>query len=110
MVKVSFPSLWFPAFKFRKGQLLNVSILGIGLKIPPIDITFWNAFKILNGFTILDTDWISNPIINAMSGIAHAVWDIAKGTLDSWADEFYEKHCTYEEYVREREFARKEEK
>ena len=35
---------------FKKGQLLNVELFGVGLVIPPSDITF------------LDTDWITRGV------------------------------------------------
>ena len=91
MVKVSFPSIWIPGFKIPKGWLLNITLLGVGLVIPPVDIVFWSAKKILSGFTLFDTGWIVDPIGSVMKGVPKAVWDLCKFTLDSWAADFYKR-------------------
>jgi len=105
--------LWFPGLKFngaalKAGQLCDVSLLGVGIKIPPWDITFLPAVEFWKPFLIFDSDWIIKPVTALVTGIPAAVWNAAKGTLDSWAATFYEKHCTYEEYMRERDAKQKE--
>jgi len=112
--KVTFPAFTLPGFKLSKGQLLNVSLLGVGLVIPPVDITFWPEIKAWNSFVIFDLDWILNPIASwltwipgavadtlkglldpisqAVATIPNTVWDIAISRLDAMAEDYYKRH------------------
>jgi len=106
-VQIWFPGLSLPG-TIKAGALLDVWLLGLNLKIPPVDIVLWKEPLIIwTAFIIFDSDWVVKPIIDAIAGVAKAVWDLAKGTLDSWAEAFYKAHSTYEEYVREKDEQRK---
>jgi len=102
MVQLWFPGLKFNGLRIDRGQFLDVSLLGVGLQIPPWDmgilpvITFWEPFL------IFDSDWVVAPVAAAINAIPNAVWGAGKAILDGWAAAFYEKHCTYEEYMREK--------
>jgi len=108
MVQLWFPGLKFGGAKIVAGALLNVSLLGVSLKIPPWDLTLLPAIEFWKSFLIFDSDWVVKPVADLVNAIPQAVWNLAQGTLDSWAAAFYEKHCTYEEYVRERDAKQKE--
>jgi len=108
MVQLWFPGLKFNGAKLTRGQLLDVSLFGVGLVIPPWDITFLPAVEFWKPFLIFDSDWVVKPITDLVDAIPKAVWNLAKGTLDGWAEAFYKKHCTYDEYVRERDAKQKE--
>ena len=89
MVEIKFPDIVIPAFKISKGRLLNVSLLGVGLVIPPLDITFWPYTKILSGFTLFNTDDITKPILDKIAAIPKievpGLEDIIKPILDAIA-------------------------
>lgn len=92
MTKVKFPAISFPAFKFTKGQLLNVNLLGVGFVIPPWDITFWEALQLTREHTLFNTDDIASAIVFPLEQIAEAVWALFKSTLDKMAADYYERH------------------
>lgn len=92
MVKVQFPGLTLPGFKLTRGQLLNVSLIGVGLVIPPVDITFWPETRILEPFTLFDTDDITGALLAPINAVPKAIWDLAKSKLDDMARDYYERH------------------
>ena len=170
---------------FTRGQLLDVTLLGVSLVIPPGDFTLFDTDWIINGISGLfaprediwakgdaNRDGLINEndlaIVRDSLGFSKgepgynvnadfnndgkvdisdlslvglnfgldrrggvvtqfitasievvlgplfvavptAVWNLAKGTLDSWAEDFFKAHSTYEEYVKEREQQKKEE-
>lgn len=102
MVQIWFPGLKFNGAALTRGQLLDVTLLGVGLVIPPWDITFLPAVEFWKPFLIFDSNWVVKPITDALAAIPKAIFDAAKGILDGWAAAFYESHCTYEEYMREK--------
>jgi len=108
MVQLWFPGLRLNEVKITRGQFLNISLLGVGIVVPPWDITLLPAVSFWEPFLLIDTDWWGKIIGDAVATIPKLVWDYAKGVLDSWAKAFYEAHSTYEEYVREREQKQKE--
>ena len=89
MVKIYFPALVFPAFKFKRGQLLNVNLLGVGLVIPPFNITFWNAVTLSPKRLLFDTNWIVNALLAPIIAIPMAVWSLLESVLDEWVEEYY---------------------
>lgn len=91
-MKVTFPELAIPEVKLSAGCLLNVWLLGVNLKIPPIDLTFSSKHVLTPQFTIFDSDWVTNPLTEWMLGIPWWVWDACKTKLDEWAAEYYERH------------------
>jgi len=109
MVQLWFPGLTFNGAALTRGQLLDVWLFGIELAIPPLDITLVPAITFWEPFLLFDTDWVVTALNDAFTAIPQAVWDFAKGTLDGWAEVFYKEHCTYEEYVKEREQEKQEE-
>jgi len=103
MVQIWFPGLKFNGAALTEGQLLNIWLLSVNIKIPPWDVTLIGPVEFWKPFLVFDSDWVVKPISTAVNAIPKAVWELAKSTMDSWADAFYKKHCTYEEYVKERE-------
>jgi len=91
MTGIWFPGLTIPMVKIKKGRFLNVSLLGKGIKVPPIDLTIIPKTVILKSFKLFDTLWIINPITNVVKAIPQAVWDLCKSTLDEWAGDFYKR-------------------
>jgi len=92
VVDIRFPGLKLPAFKLTRGQLLNVHLLGVGLVIPPFDITFWAETTLLQPFTLFKTEDITTGLLTPINAIPEAVWTLAKSTLDSLAKDYYERH------------------
>ena len=92
MVEIKFPDIEIPAFKISKGQLLNVNLLGVGLVIPPGDITFWPETRILRGFTLFDTSDIVKGVGDLLGAVPEAVWNLARAKLDELAADYYERH------------------
>lgn len=92
MVLVKFPGLTLPG-TIKAGVLLDVNLLGVQLRIPPMDIALWKEpVKIWDPFTLFDTMDIVKPITVAIGGVAEAVWNLAKAKLDEMAAEYYERH------------------
>jgi len=92
MVEIKFPGLAIPAFRLTRGQLLNVNVLGVGLVIPPVDITFWPQTTILEPFTLFKTEDITAALLAPINAIPQAVWNLATTILEQQIKEFYEKH------------------
>jgi len=92
MPEVKFPGITIPAFKLTKGQLLNVGVLGVGLVIPPFDMTFWEATTILQPFTLFNTDDIAKPVATLINAIPQAVWTFATTWLEQQIKDYYDKH------------------
>lgn len=102
MVKIWFPGLYIPRIRITKGRFLKVWLLGVKIEVPPWDITILPKTTIWKGFPLFDTDWIINPIIEAMTGVAGAVWDLFESTLDAMANEWFKEHPEAEEWVKKR--------
>jgi len=62
-------TLKIPGLKLSAGQLLDISILGIGIRVPPIDMVL-----------IPDIDIDLKPI-----------WNVIMKILDGMAAEYYER-------------------
>ena len=92
MVEVKFPGFALPAFKISKGQLLNVNLLGVGLVIPPGDITFWKKVTFWEPFTLFNTDDVVKGVGDLLGAIPEAVWNLARAKLDELAADFHERH------------------
>lgn len=97
MVAIWFPGLTIPEVKIPAGFLLDVWLLGVHFKIPPDDIVVFPEVTIWSGFKIFDSDWVVNPIVAAIDGVAKAVWDLFESTLDAMAEDYYERHSEEEE-------------
>jgi len=81
--------LAIPAFKIRRGQLLDISILGVGVVVPPFDIQFWPEIQLLPAITVFDPDWIADIVKGMMSTIAEGVFKAVEPYLDGLAVDFY---------------------
>jgi len=92
MVKVTFPELSFGPIEVKRGSLLNVTLLGVGLVIPPGNITLIPKITLTTAFDIFNSEWVTAPVIAVVAFIPQAVWNLCKTTLDGWAREYYEKH------------------
>ena len=92
MTKLAFPGLQFNGFSLSRGQLLNVSLLGVGLVIPPWDITILSALTFWQPFIIFDSDWVVNALAGAFLAIPKAVWDYLTGTLQKQVEDYYKAH------------------
>jgi len=92
MVQVIFPAIWFPAFKLTRGQLLDVNLLGVGIAIPPWNITFWEAVQLTSERVLFDTDAIAGVIIGAINALPQAIWGWAQNWIQSQIDEYYKVH------------------
>lgn len=92
MVEIWFPGITIPGFKLTRGQLLDVSLFGVGLVIPPFDIEFWKETTILGAFRLFETDDIAKAVIIPVAGIAEAVWSLFESKLDEMAHDYYERH------------------
>jgi len=88
-MKVFFPEIKFPAFKLKAGQLLNVSLMGVGLIIPPWDLTFWDTTTLLPKFPLFDTDELFRPIMEAIEGVAQKVIELLWTPILNQLDEYY---------------------
>lgn len=72
-MKITFPGWYFPSLKLWKGQLLDIWLLTVHMQIPPWDITILHGFRVWRGFTLFDTDWITDPIGDWISGLSRTV-------------------------------------
>lgn len=112
MVQVWFPGWSIPELAFGPYTLLDVWLLAVHLHIGWPRVVLLDRTTIWNSFLLFNTDWITIPVTTTLAGminaVPQAVWNLCKGTLDSWADDFYRRHCSYEDYVRERDGKRKE--
>ena len=91
-MQIKFPAIWFPAFKLSRGQLLDVSLLGVGLVIPPWDVSFWDAVQLTAEFVIFDTDAIGQALAGAFAAIPNAVWNYLHTYIQAQIDEYYKAH------------------
>ena len=92
MTQLAFPGLKFNGMSLTRGQLLNVSLLGVGLVIPPWDITLIPALTFWEPFIIFDSDWVVNALAGAFTAIPKAVWDYFNKTMQAQVDEYYKAH------------------
>jgi len=89
MVAIWFPGLTIPRIRITAGQFLNITLLGVGIKVPPISMTILPRTVIWEGFKMFDTNDITNALLTPINAIPQAVWNLFKGKLDEMADEFY---------------------
>lgn len=89
-MKIYFPGWYLPGFRLWKGQLLDVWLLTVHVQIPPWDIRFWDGRWVWHGFTLFDTDWITDPVSDWISDVRHAIriwiynaWAGINATIDS---------------------------
>lgn len=92
MVQLWFPGLKFNGLKLTRGQLLNVSLMGIGLVIPPFDLELIPPIELWETFVIFDSDWVTVPLTTAIEGIPKLLIDFLTGRLDEEIKKFYEEH------------------
>jgi len=79
MTKITIPRLAIPAFKLKAGQLLDISIFGVGIKVPPVDIQFWPEIQLLPETVVFDPAWIWDVLGDA----AEWIGNIARGVVES---------------------------
>jgi len=82
--KITIPRLAIPALKIRRGQLLDISIMGIGIVVPPVDISFWPEIQLLPAMTVFDSEWIHDILdekVGWFGNIAAGVVDAATPTI-----------------------------
>jgi len=77
--QLKIPRLAIPQLKISKGQLLDISIFGIGIKVPPFDITFWPEIELLPETVVFNSEWVTDTIY----GMADWFGSIAAGVVDS---------------------------
>jgi hypothetical protein len=92
MVQLWFPGLKFNGFTLTRGTLLDVSLFGVGLVIPPWDITLLPELTFWETFIIFDTDWITAPIGDAIATIPKLLIDFITGRLEEETKAYYEAH------------------
>jgi len=79
MTKITIPRLAIPAFALKTGQLLDISIFGVGIKVPPFDIQFWPEIQLLPETVVFDTEWVTTAIEEK----AEWIGNIARGVVES---------------------------
>lgn len=89
---IVFPALAVPAFTLARGQLLNVTLLGVGLVIPPRDITFWERTLLTPEFVLFNINSLVNAIVTPLNAIPQAVWNFATSWLEQQINEYYKLH------------------
>jgi len=57
-LRIAIPRVVLPEFTIKRGLLLNISIFGIGLVVPPVDITFWKEMELIPEIVVFDSLWI----------------------------------------------------
>jgi len=87
--KITIPRLAIPALKIRRGQLLNVSVMGVGVVVPPGDVQLWPEIQLLAETTVFDPDWITEIVKAMMPTIAEGVFKAVEPYLDKLAEDFY---------------------
>jgi len=89
--------LWFPGLKFNglsltRGQLLDVSLLGVGLVIPPWDIELLPPHTFWEPFVAFDSDWVVVPLNEAIANIPTLLVDFVTGRVQEEISKYYEEH------------------
>jgi len=56
--KVTIPRLAIPGLTIKRGQLLNVTLFGYGVVVPPVDFTFWPEIELIPETVVFDSAWI----------------------------------------------------
>ncbi len=92
MTQLAFPGLKFNGLSLTRGQLLDVSLLGVGLVIPPWDITLVPELTFWEPFIIFDSDWIMNALSDAFMAIPKAVWDYFTNVVEFQIEEYFKVH------------------
>jgi hypothetical protein len=92
MTQMWFPGLTFNGAALVRGQLLDVSLLGVGIVIPPWDITLLPAITFWDSFLIFDSDWVVNALSGALLAIPKAVWDYLMNAMQAQVDEYKKAH------------------
>jgi len=92
MVQIWFPGLKFNGARLTAGQLLDVWLLGINLKIPPWDIEILPPMTFWEPFLIFDSDWIVGSIAGLVTGIPAGVWGWMQKWIQEQIDEYYKAH------------------
>jgi len=75
VVKVEIGPWTIPGFKLTRGQLLDKTLFGVGLVIPPSDMVFWPDVKLIDKIEIFNSDWIVEAVVTAATSIAEAAKD-----------------------------------
>jgi len=109
MTKITIPRLAIPAFALKAGQLLDISLFGVGVKVPPVDIQFWPEIQLLPETVVFNSEWVTTAIeekADWIKNIAAGVVDAATPTiieatfnavepyLDGLAEDFYRRRGT----------------
>lgn len=92
MMQIWFPGLKFNGLKLTRGQLLDVTLLGVGLVIPPWDITLLPEHTFWETFMIFDSEPIEAAVTLSTQTIPKLLVDFVTGNLQSQIEEYYKKH------------------
>jgi hypothetical protein len=92
MTQLWFPGLKFNGIKLSRGQLLDISLMGVGLVIPPVNLTLLPAFTIWEPFIIFDSDWVVAPLTTAIAGIPKLFIDFITGRIEEEAEKYRREH------------------
>ena len=74
-ITVKIPKITFPGFKIPRGLLLNTSLLGVDLVIPPFDITFWEPVTLIPETIIWDSGWVGDAVLAIQDNLLKPVLD-----------------------------------
>jgi len=88
-LKVTIPRLAIPALKIGRGRLLDISIMGVGVVVPPSDIQLWPEVQLLPEITVFDPGWITDIVTGMMPAIAEGIFKLVEPHLDKMAEDFY---------------------
>jgi len=92
LVKVVIPAIWFPTIQINRGLLLNASLFGLSLVIPPVDIKLTDAFQLSQDIVLFDTDDIGRVVGDAVVGIPQAIFGVITPWLEAQVEQYYKDH------------------
>jgi hypothetical protein len=69
-MQVKIPRASFGPVKIAKGSWLDISVAGVGIVIPPTDVTLIPEVTLWGEFLLFDTDWLVKPIADAFFSVS----------------------------------------
>jgi len=87
-MRINFPGFTLPGFMIAEGQLLDITLLGVGIKIPPFDIVFWEEITFWEEFTIFDSEWVTEPVAGFIDSLRDTVASWFEGLWQDLTDAF----------------------
>jgi len=96
-MKIFFPAISFPEIKVKAGSFLNATLLGVGLVVPPWDLTILPSFTLIPKVELFDTDVLFRPIMEAIEGVAQKVIDLLWSPIQRQLEEYYGEEGVGEE-------------